>query len=383
LIVAVSAFHLNTGEGGTGGFDLVATSDLPIHYDLNTPEGRRELGFSDEANQQLADWHVYSLRVAAGENASCLNLYQPKQPRVLGVPQSLIERGGFAWSAIDKQYAENPWMALDAKLGEDESGRELVPVVLDMSTAVYSLHLKGVGSRYTIHDSAGQPVELQVVGLLQNSVLQGNLLVSEANFLKRFPETSGYRFFLIEDSSRHAPRAVTADEKGDVNAAATDGTRSVPATLESTLAEEGFDVTDARDQLAQFLAVQNTYLSTFQSLGALGLLLGTIGLAVVQLRNVLERRGELALMRAGGFSAGRLIRMVLWENAVLLMGGLAVGGLAAGIALIPQWMPHGASVPWATLGLLLGAIAVAGMLAGWLATRSALRAPIVAALRGD
>ena len=77
----------------------------------------------------------------------------------------------------------------------------------------------------------------------------------------------------------------------------------MPATLESTLAEEGFDVVDAREQLAQFLAVQNTYLSTFQSLGALGLLLGTIGLAVVQLRSVLERRGELALMRAGGFTA--------------------------------------------------------------------------------
>jgi putative ABC transport system permease protein len=157
----------------------------------------------------------------------------------------------------------------------------------------------------------------------------------------------------------------------------------VPATLESTLAEEGFDVQDARDQLAQFLAVQNTYLSTFQSLGALGLLLGTVGLAIVQLRSVLERRGELALMRAGGFSAGRLVRMVIWENAVLLVGGLAVGGIAAAIALIPQWMPHTASVPWVMLGLLLGIIAAVGLLAGWFATRSVLRAPIVAALRGD
>ena len=34
--------------------------------------------------------------------------------------------------------------------------------------------------------------------------------------------------------------------------------------------------------------MQNTYLSTFQSLGGLGLLLGTIGLAALQLRNVLE-----------------------------------------------------------------------------------------------
>ena len=41
---------------------------------------------------------VYSLRVAAGEDASCLNLYRPTQPRVLGVPESLIERGGFGWA---------------------------------------------------------------------------------------------------------------------------------------------------------------------------------------------------------------------------------------------------------------------------------------------
>ena len=71
--------------------------------------------------------------------------------------------------------------------------------------------------------------------------------------------------------------------------------------LRTTLAEDGFDAVDAREQLASYLAVQNTYLSTFQSLGALGLLLGTVGLAVVQLRSVLERRGELALMRAAGF----------------------------------------------------------------------------------
>jgi ABC-type antimicrobial peptide transport system permease subunit len=88
-------------------------------------------------------------------------------------------------------------------------------------------------------------------------------------------------------------------------------------------------------------------------------------------------------MRAGGFGRGRLTWMVIWENAVLLVGGLAVGCIAAMVALIPQWMPHGASVPWGTLVILLGIIAAVGMVAGWLATRSTLRAPIVAALRGD
>ena len=127
----------------------------------------------------------------------------------------------------------------------------------------------------------------------------------------------------------------------------------MPATLESTLAEDGFDVVDAREQLAAFLAVQNTYLSTFQSLGALGLLLGTIGLAVVQLRSVLERRGELALMRAAGFRRRRLMGMVMCENGVLLVGGLAVGCARRGRGAVPQWVPQGASVPWPSLAVLL------------------------------
>jgi ABC-type antimicrobial peptide transport system permease subunit len=153
--------------------------------------------------------------------------------------------------------------------------------------------------------------------------------------------------------------------------------------LESTLAADGFDVVDAKEQLAGFLAVQNTYLSTFQSLGALGLLLGTFGLAVVQLRSVLERRGELALMRAEGFRPGRLVEMVVFENGVLLLGGLVVGLAAAVIALLPQWAPQGASVPWLTLAGLLGTIAAVGLGAGWLATRSAVETPIVATLRGE
>jgi hypothetical protein len=388
LIVALSAFRLETGEAGTGGFDVIATSDLPIHFDLNTSNGRLELGFSDRADQQLADWRIFSLRVAGGEDASCLNLYRPTQPRVLGVPTAFIQRGGFAWSAVAERNNNNPWTLLYDKLGKDERGETIVPVVIDASTAIYSLHLKGVGSRLTIRDAADRPATLQVVGLLKNSVLQGSLLVSEPNFLRLFPDTGGYRFFMIERSATALagpPRGPDSGEHGspavDRSAAADD--ERINRLFESTLADFGFDAVDARAQLAAFLAVQNTYLSTFQSLGALGLLLGTIGLAAVQLRSVLERRGELALLRAAGFRRSRLTRMVVWENAVLLLGGLGVGCLAAIIALIPQWAPRDAAVPWLALASLLAAIAVVGLIAGWLATRSALRAPILPALRGD
>jgi putative ABC transport system permease protein len=243
-------------------------------------------------------------------------------------------------------------------------------VIIDANTATYSLKV-GLGGQFAIADEVDRVMTLQVVALLKNSVLQGKLMVSEANFTYLYPETPGSRFFLAE-------RTGEAKESGQGPDVA-----AVSRILESTLVAEGFDATDARGQLAEFLAVQNTYLSTFQSLGALGLLLGTIGLAIVQLRSVLERRGELALMRASGFRRRRLVGMVLWENAVLLVGGLAIGAVAAGVALAPQWGPQAAGVPWKTLAGLLGTIVAAGLLAGWLATRSALSAAIVPALRGE
>jgi ABC-type antimicrobial peptide transport system permease subunit len=131
------------------------------------------------------------------------------------------------------------------------------------------------------------------------------------------------------------------------------------------------------------LAVQNTYLSTFQTLGGLGLLLGTFGLAVVQLRNALERRGELALLRAVGLSKSLLGRLVLWENVALLVGGLACGVIAAAIAVVPHAVSGGAGVPWAWLGGTPAVVLAVGVLTGAVVVRRVLRMPILASLRGE
>ena len=56
---------------------------------------------------------------------------------------------------------------------------------------------------------------------------------------------------------------------------------------------------------------------------------GPMELAVVLLRNVWERRGELALMRALGFSRSALGWLVLSENIGLVMFGLLTGVFSA------------------------------------------------------
>lgn len=375
LIVALSAFRLAPTAGGTGGFTLVATSDLPLQFDLGAAEGRTELGFSRSEQETMANLRVESCLVHDGEDASCLNLYQTTQPRVLGVPPSLAVDDRFAWGgAADVKAGKSPWTLLDADLGVDDAGRPVVPMVLDRNTAMYSLKLYRVGDRLALRDEFDQPRTFQVVGMLANSVLQGDVLVGEAAFRELYPSTSGRRFFLV------GPRNGESADGEDDNALEPE---QLSALLESQLEDYGFDAVNAHERLAALLAVQNTYLSTFQTLGALGLLLGVVGLAVVQVRSVLERRGELALMRAAGFRKQRLARMVLTENFVLLGGGLLIGCAAALAAVLPHAWSQGASVPWTTLAMLVASVAAAGVVAGWFAARRALRVPLLPALRGE
>jgi len=400
LIVAVSAFRLTPPStfvektSGTGGFALVALSDQPILPDLNTEDAQIDLGFSQSDREKLSlealqekmgdeAWkklpaqerdamkpEFFPFRFRPGDDASCLNLYQTTQPRILGAGDKFVERGGFSWAgtaATDDAERANPWLLLrksiadDPKTADDESRQ--IPIVLDQATAIYSLHLSGVGATFDTTDAQDRPVTMRVVGLLRNSILQGSLVIHEEPFKKRFPEVSGYRYFLVKSGAVEPAELSTMFEKN--------------------LSDYGFDVTPTQQLLTGFLAVQNTYLSTFQSLGGLGLLLGTFGLAVVQLRNVLERRSELALLRAVGLSRSFLTRLVFWENLALLIGGLGCGVVAAATAVLPHALLGGASIPWQSLAATLGAVLVVGAATGWIVVVSVLKRPLLAALRGE
>jgi hypothetical protein len=359
LIVAVSAFRIERGEqtptltSGNGGFSLVAESDQPILQNLNAPDGRNAIGIPPQDSETLSHATIIGLRVRSGDDASCLNLYQPRQPRFLGLPNRFIERGGFAWA--DKPHGcDNPWLLLKNDLKRDADGVARVPVILEKNTANYALHLwGGLGEPFEVPDGHGGRVRLEVAALLADSLFQGDLLISEQAFLTLFPDVSGYRFFVAETPP--------------------DRTDAVRRILDRDLGNFGLSAETTDQRLAAFLAVQNTYLSTFQSLGGLGLLLGTIGLAAVQLRNVLERRGELAVLRAVGFRRRTLARLVLLENAVLLIAGVLIGLLAALLSVLPQWFGRGTTIPWTSLAVTLTAVLLTGLIAGGAAVRAATR----------
>lgn len=309
LIVSLDAFRRD-GASNASEYPWFAESAVPV---------------VDRAVLDIPGAEIVPFRLKPGDDTSCLNLYRPQNPRILGVRAGMF-----------------PKLEVPFYRGE-------MPTIGDANSLTYVLHLK-VGDFFKLNG-----VGFGIVDMLHDSLFQGELLISEANFLRLFPEQPGFRFFLL----KAAPDAVPQ--------------------IEEALSDYGFDVQSTAARLASFHRVENTYLSTFQALGGLGLVLGTIGLAAILLRNVLERRRELALLRAVGYRPRHLAVMVLAENLLLLLLGLGIGSVCALLAVAPR----GGQLPLASSGALLAAVLATGVVASVVATAAVLRAPLLGSLRSE
>ena len=364
VIVAVAAFRRDASglsldrASGTGGFVLMAESAAPLMHNPNSDAGRAELSLSgyDELDATL----VTRFRLRPGDEASCLTLYQPTNPRLVAPEPAFLEAGRFTFAqslATTDEERANPWRLLNRTFDDGA-----VPAIADQTSLTYVFHL-GVGDDFVFTPDGGVPIRLRIVGTLADSVLQSELIVGELDFVRLFPMHEGYRIWMIE-----TPEARAED---------------VTTLLEDRLSDFGVDVTDTRARLASYHQVENTYLSTFQALGALGLLLGTLGLAAVLARNVLERRRELGLLRAIGFTRTHIRTLVTSESLLLVGTGVTIGTVAALVAIAPAIVERASSLPFASLGLLILAVVATGLVASFIAVHMATSLNVVEAIKSE
>ena len=329
LLVSLEAFRQQHASVPSR-FSMVAESQLPIVYDLNTPQARQDFGIAADGV------HFFSFRLKPGDDASCLNLYEPRNPRVIGAGPEFLK--GDEWKLLNQTLPDG-----------------LAPAIADANSMMYVLHKK-VGDVLTLPDGS----KLQFVGTVSGSVLQSEIVIAERDFVRLFPQEQGYRFFLMQ------------------------GPETAIAHLEERLSDFGFDAMTVEQKLAAYHQVENTYLSTFQALGALGLLLGIAGLSAVLMRNVFERRKEIALLRAVGIGGGDLSRMILAENAVLVASGVSIGLVSAFLAVLPAVIERGlAGLPVFAIVVLVVAVAVTSLLASVAAIRFVRHLPLLQSLRSD
>ena len=359
ILISVDAFRRDSSlaasdrQSGVGGYALLVETLLPVVLDPNTREGRDALNLFDLEGATLEPF-----RLLPGDDASCLNLYEPRNPRILAPRDSFIEAGRFAFQgslASTKEERANPWLLL---LRDQPDGA--VPVIADANSLTYVLH-KQLGEDMVVN-RGGREIRLRFVAALRDSIFQSEILMSQSHFVEWFPQQQGHQFLLVETNAADAT--------------------SVAAEIEDALVDFGANAVSTTDRLAEFHRVENTYLSTFQALGSLGLLLGTVGLGAVLLRNALERRRELALLTAVGYRRGHFLLMAVAENSVLLAGGVVTGALCAALAIAPAVAERGGRLPVGSGGLLLlFAVIAVGLLSSLVATRAAVRGPLLDSLR--
>lgn len=333
LVLATSAMQSNVAanadkrSSGTGGFALYGEATVPIIEPA-------------EIDKAAAGVSTLGLRLFDGDDASCLNLNQAVRPRVLGMDIDALTKS----KAFVEGGDEALWSLLDRDLGPG-----VVPALVgDSDTAMWTLRKKTGedGDEIAYRDDNGREVKLKLVGKLpmRMSVFQGTVLVSSKAFTQMWPSREGFRVFLLDG----APEAARG---------------AIPALTEK-FERHGLDVVTTVNRIEQFHAVEGTYLSMFLVLGGIGLLLGSTATGVVVLRNLIERRREIALLRAIGFAPQQVFRLFAREYGLLLVLAVGIGGAASIVAMLPALAgDHGLGSVLARLAAFALVIVAAGLCA--------------------
>ncbi|NQV02893.1 MAG: ABC transporter permease, partial [Bacteroidia bacterium] len=239
----------NDRQSGTGGFLLWSETTMPLLYDLNTVSGKTYFALEDEP--LLQDLRFLQLHRLDGNDASCLNLNQVPQPMMLGVPVKEFDSlDAFRFvSLLPEVNPAHPWLTLNKPISPG-----VIPVFADQSVITWGLQKK-IGDTLMYIDEAGRKLHVKLMGGLENSIFQGHILVSDSLLKTLFPSISGTRIVIVEGSF---------DKRNEIT-----------NRLEQLFVDYGLMAVPASERLADFNSVENTYLSVFMLLGALGVLIGT------------------------------------------------------------------------------------------------------------
>ena len=374
MIASIGVFQKDASNddqqpsSGTGGFKLMGEASIAVVHDMNNKTNREDFYSLNEELLEKVSFVPFRLR--DGDQANCLNLNLAQEPRLLGVrPEMLAGKFTFIDTMDGLKPGDNPWSILESARSSIDLPDDVIPVIADQSVMKYALsggtmmNPKQIGDTLDYIDESGKPFKIKFVGQISDSILQGNLIISESDFIKRFPSESGYRVFLVD-----APKEQAQKIGNELNIA---------------MADHGFEWVKTIKRLEELNAVHNTYLQTFQALGGLGLLVGSLGLGVVVMRNIHERKSELALLRAIGFKKNLIKQFVLHEYLSLLIAGLLLGTIAAVLAVLPIILSPTTNVPYTLLASTLGGVFILAGLWTWIATNISLKGNLLDGLRRE
>jgi len=372
----------NNEEAWGGGFDIRATT-VRVNPIPDIEAAIAESGTLDPAdfgsigNQSLLNLEVRQVSSSNAEFAAYA---------VRGLDHSFLTSNTYGFGAMAEGYtsARQVWQAV-----RDNPGLAVVDALPAPHRQDYGFEAGAVDFQlegFYVDDGTFDPIPLEVrdpqtgktvpltiIGVLKDAAPWFMIGVSTSQGLvaQQFPEqaTPSMHFFDLGEG---------VDAERTANA------------LESAFLENGTEAEVLKDELAEAIGANRTFIYVIQGFLGLGLIVGVAALAVISARSVVERRHEIGVMRSIGFERSMVQLSFLLESSMIALVGILLGsvlGLAIAYNVIrdtadqPSWDNITFAVPWTNLLIVYAIVYGAALLAAFFPARQASRVYPAAALR--
>ncbi|MGE3855590.1 MAG: ABC transporter permease [Dehalococcoidia bacterium] len=228
-----------------------------------------------------------------------------------------------------------------------------------------------------VRDPAGEDeVPLRVIGVVRSQatsvISQWNaVIVNDAVVREALGGGESETYYLVTASESPAATKRTAD------------------AVEAALVERGVQAASIQARIEERAAQANAFQMLFQGFMGLGLIVGIAALGVIAFRSVAERRQQIGMLRAIGYTRRLVALSFFLESSFIALTGIGMG-LVLGAALSYNLMTsptftEGAEIdfgfPWSRLIFIIAVAYGASALMTLIPARSASRVPVAEALR--
>ena len=297
-------------EETSGGFDVIAFTntvipdDHSMWDDINTTSGlvKKENVTSIVALSQTI--------IRVSRDGTDPNTHQPYRPfhyQAVGVNTDLYTKGHYpltAWNTSAYSNEEAVWQAV-----QSDSSKVIVDGTASAAGGGVMFGMTGlagvkVGDSIILSDLMGNNRTVNVVGIMKQNSFQGVFVNND--YVRQDLHVGGTNLFLIK---------LALDLDADKQA----------LLLENQFWNYGTSTIPMKS-LAQDIVNQiNSMFNLFTAFLAMGLIIGVCGLGIITIRSIHERRVEIGMMRAIGFTKRMVVTNFALESSLISLLGILVG----------------------------------------------------------
>ena len=358
LVVLSVITHVQNENAEAFAQDEAAGYDVLVHTNQDTPVDLRDL-LREPGVVGATSYRRAAVSLKRGSRQAFTTVYS--------VDRRFLDATRFALADRDKTYPGD-------RAAWDAVARDASLTIVDRSyegrrsqgpPAPVQVKL---GEKIRMQDPVtGRTVSRRVVGFSQQFFVFPGAFVADRAMDEQFPAASRSQWLVRVDAD--------------------DDPLAVAAALERRYVDLGLQADGMDDLMGRALQTQTQFLGLMRGYLALGLFVGIVGLGVIMIRAVRERRRAIGVLRALGFGASTVRRAFLGEAALVATEGITLGTV---LGLVTAWNLFNSgfatvdvefAIPWATVLLLAAASLAFSLLVAVFPARAASRIRPAVALR--